>query len=177
MEFEYLVKLLGQANSHINNNCKKFMKSLLVLTFLFLYMVSFSQSEKINCLIFIDGKLPLEGQIFDTYLSYFDTANIETTIEFEYIVGDIILSEKNLNSIKVLNPFDEILMRFSFKSFDGQAISYSGKIKSVLFNYRYFIIRITNLNMRKQTYSFGYSSPGGSTIFIKNEYYMFEETD
>jgi hypothetical protein len=151
------------------------MKSLLFLSFLILSTISFAQSEKINCIIFIDGKLPQDNQIFDCYISFKDTNSIETIIEFDYIIGDLIISEKDLNSISVLNPLDDITIHFSYKNFDGRAFSYLGKIKSVLFKYSYFLLRITNLNKRKQNYYFGYSSPGGSSSFIKKEYYMFEE--
>lgn len=151
------------------------MKTLLFLSFLLLSSFTFAQSEKINCIIFIDGKLPQDNQIFDSYISFNDTNNIETIIDFDYVIGDIIIAEKNFIAISLINPLENITIHFSYKSFDGITFSYSGKIKSVLLKYRYFILRITNLNKRKKKYYFGYSSPGGSNSFIKKEYLMFEE--
>ncbi len=150
---------------------------LLYISFLFFifYSVLFSQEEHINCTIFVDGKLPAGSVIYNSYFSYCDIIGNERRIDFHYVIGEIQLTEKNSNSLYVLRPDDSISMNFSYRKYNGQTFTYSGKLKMVWLSYRYLIIRITNLNRKKGEYYFGYSTPDVSKKFIHKEYDMFEE--
>ncbi|MDP3463282.1 MAG: hypothetical protein Q8S18_10865 [Bacteroidales bacterium] len=139
------------------------------------YSISFSQDAHINCTIFVDGKLPEGSAIYDSYFTYFDNMSNEIRIDFNYVIGEIQLNEKNSNSLHVLDPNDSICMNFSYRKYNGRTYTYSGKLKIIWLSYRYLIIRITNLNRKKGIYYFGYSTPDVSKKFISKEYDMFEE--
>lgn len=134
---------------------------------------SFSQDEKVNCIVFIDGKLPTG--IFDEYFLFIDSIGNEKRIDFQYSIGDILLTDENAKKLWALNKEDEVQMNLSYKNYEGKAFSYSGMIKVAWLQYSYLVIRITNLNKRKGEYYFGYSTPGVIKKFIKKEYNMFEE--
>lgn len=133
----------------------------------------FGQKEKLNCIIFIDGKLPTG--IYDEYFSYLDEDKNESRIDFEYSIGDIILSKNDINTLYSLQSDDFIIMNLSYRSYDNESYSYSGKIRAEWLSYDYLVIRITNLNKKKGKYYFAYSTPGIIKSFIKKEYNMFEE--
>lgn len=134
---------------------------------------SFSQEEKINCIIFIDGKLPTG--ISNEYFSFTDNIGNERKIDFQYTIGDILLTDTNAKKLWSLDKEDEIQMNLSYKNYDGETFSYSGKIKVAWLKYSYLVIRITNLNKKKGEYYFGFSTPDVIKKFIKKEYNMFEE--
>ncbi len=136
-------------------------------------LLLFSQNERINCIIFIDGKLPTG--IYDGFFTYIDNSGNEKKIDFDYMIGEIQLSPKNKKALDSLQPNTEISMNFSYKMYHGQTYFYSGIIKVSFLDYSYLVIRITNLNKKTGEYYFGYSTPGETKKFIKKEYNMFEE--
>lgn len=133
----------------------------------------FSQDERINCVIFIDGKLPTG--IYDEYFSYTDSSGNKRKIDFDYMIGEIKLSSKNKKALCLLGLDAEIEINLSYKKYNSRIYNYSGVIKVAFLNYDYLVIRITNLNKRTNEYYFGYSTPGETTKFIKQEYNMFED--
>jgi hypothetical protein len=133
----------------------------------------FSQNERINCIIFVDGKLPTG--IFDTHFSYIDNSGTTIIIDFDFMIGEIQLTSDNKKILDLLRPETEIKMAFSYKNYKGQICDYSGTIKAAFLNYDYLVIRITNLDKKTCDYYFGYSTPGEIKKFIKKEYNMFED--
>ena len=133
----------------------------------------FSQNERINCIVFIDGKLPTG--IYDEYFSYIDSSGSKRKLEFDYMIGEIKLSSENKKTLDLLKSDAEITMNLSYQKYNGQTYNYSGAIKVAFLNYDYLVIRITNLDKKTGEYYFGYSTPGEIKKFIKKEYNMFED--
>ncbi len=133
----------------------------------------FTQNERINCIIFIDGKLPTG--ILEAYFSYKDNSGNTRILDFNYMIGEIQLTTENKKILDLLGSETEIKMNFSYKKYCGQICDYSGTIKVAFLNYDYLVIRITNLNKKTCDYYFGYSTPGEIKKFIKKEYNMFED--
>ena len=133
----------------------------------------FSQNERINCIVFIDGKLPTG--IYDEYFSYIDSSGSKRKLEFDYMIGEIKLSSENKKTLDLLGSDAEITMNLSYQKYNGQTYNYSGAIKVAFLNYDYLVIRITNLDKKTGEYYFGYSTPGEIKKFIKKEYNMFED--
>lgn len=133
----------------------------------------FSQNERINCTLFIDGKLPTG--ISDTYFSYIDSSGNMVKVDFDYMIGEIQLSPDNRKTLNLLGPGAAITMHLSYKKYDGHTYIYSGNLKVAFLSYSYLVIRITNLNKKTGEYYFGYSTPGETKKFIKKEYNMFED--
>lgn len=150
---------------------------LLYISILFFsfHSVIFSQEDHINCIIFVDGKLPAGSGIYNSYFSYYDSIDNERKIDFRYVIGEIQLTEKNCKSLNSLNQNDSVFMNFSYRKYNGQTFTYSGVLKVAWLSYRYLVIRITNLKKKKGEYYFGYSTPDVSKKFIHKEYDMFEE--
>lgn len=149
--------------------------SLIILCILSLNTCLYSQEEDINCIIFIDGKLPQGSNISNTYFTFSDSIGDIKKINFSYEIGNIQLSQENLRSLNLLKPGEEVTINFKEKKYNGEVYSYSGNLKVEWLYYRYLIIRITNLNKKKGDFYFGYSTPGESKKFIKKEYNMFED--
>lgn len=73
---------------------------ILIIFSLFLFSINLSalsQTEHINCMIFINGKLPLGSWIMDEYFSYSDSTGGLHKIDFYYVTGEIQLTQKNAN--------------------------------------------------------------------------------
>lgn len=150
---------------------KKFSISVLLIMF---SCMLYAQTKSVNCIIFVDGKLIRYGAITG-YFSYKDSIQQEKRIDFDYEIGDLLLSHENNSFVSSLNPDDDITINLTYKVNNGPRFNYSGVLKVGWLNYRYLVIRITNLNKSKGTYYFAYSGPGGIKPFIKQEYNMFEE--
>jgi hypothetical protein len=136
---------------------------------------SFSQIERINCTIFIDGKLPDGSWVYDEYFSYSDSLGVVKKIKFDYVLGEIQLTSENAKIIHSLSSEDTIIINFTHKKYKGGNFNYSGTIKVAWLSYQYLVIRITNLSKKKGDYYFGYSTPDVIKKFIKQEYNMFED--
>ena len=139
---------------------------------LFSVFFSFSQNERINCIIFIDGKLV---GVNNGYFSYTDTLGIKQKIAFNYLIGDIELSSKDKKALDSLPADTKIKMNFSHEKYLGQVYNYSGEIEAAFFKYDYLVIRITNLNKRKGKYYFGYTTPYEIKKHIRQEHDVFEK--
>jgi len=148
--------------------------SFIILCILSLNTYLYSQEEDINCIIFIDGKLPQGSYISNTYFSFSDSIGDIKKINFSYEIGNIHLTQENSQSLNLLKSEDEVTINFKEKKYNGEEYSYYGNLKVKWLYYRFLIIRITNLNKKKGDYYFGYSTPGESKKFIKKEYNMFE---
>lgn len=133
----------------------------------------YSQNERINCTVFIDGKLPLG--IYDGHFSCIDSSGNSRRIDFDYLIGEMKLSFENKRTLELLGSDAEIRMNISYKQYDGITFNYSGTIKVAFLNYDYLIIRITNLDKKSGIYYFGYSTPCEIMKFIHEEYNMFED--
>ena len=149
---------------------------ILVTFILFFGFVSivFSQEKHVNCIIFIDGKLPGISDIYDECFTFSDSSNIDVKIDFEYVIGEMIFSEANYLLLNSLDPTIKVTLDFKYRDMKGKEYNYSGELITEWIFYRYLVIRITNLNKKKGEYYFGYSTPGISKMFIKKEYNMFE---
>ena len=129
--------------------------------------------ERINCTIFIDGKLPGLSVLNGYFLSKNDTEK-EIQIQFKYVIGEIQMTKENSNLINSLAPNDDLTICLSYRDEKGRKFNYSEVLKVEWLRYRYLVIRITNLNKKRKEYYFGYSTPGVIKKFIKKEYKMFE---
>ena len=137
-------------------------------------LMAHSQNEHINCTIFIDGKLP-DLDILRGCFSFTDSTQKERIIPFEYVIGEIHLSLEDWNYLHSLDPQDNLCINLTYNSKGGHKLHYTGILKIAWLDYRYIIIRITNLNKKRGKFYFGVSTPGISTKFIKQEYNMFED--
>ena len=133
-----------------------------------------AQNRSVNCIIFIDGKI-MKHEAITGYFSYTDSTNNQRRLDFNYEMGDLILSQENNYLISKLDHNSEIDINLTHHKLSGPDFSYTRKIIVDLLNYRYLVIRITNLNKKTGKYYFGYYSPGLIKPFIKEEYNMFEE--
>jgi hypothetical protein len=126
--------------------------------------MTFSQ-VRINCTIFVDGKIPSSGSIKDGQL-----VNNSTIIPFTYIVGEIHLDSLDVETLKKLEDDSEINMKFSYFDREEKTHNYNGEILKRWLFYEYLVIKITNLNESKSEYHFSYDTPAESKIPIRNEY-------
>lgn len=149
------------------------MKQILILLLnTFILCNLYSQKCKYNCIVFVDGKMP--RGVTNCYLSYKDSLNKLKTIDFEYTFGDIILSLDNSKLLQTISPEQPVEFHFTVVNHDGFDKSYSGEIDAGWLNFRYLIIRITNL--RKGKYYFAYSTPLITKHWIRKEYRMLESS-
>lgn len=149
------------------------MKALIViiLTHMLLNVKLFGCEERINCIIFIDGKLPEGSWIYDAAFKFTRNDGSLLQVNFDYIIGELIIDTADLRIIKSLNSNDVIEVVFTWKRFDGSYIIYRGEIEQHNLFYDYLIIRVTNLCKRKGKYYFGYSTPFSTSGFLKNKEY------
>lgn len=149
--------------------------SIFIISLLFLISTglhSYSQVCRINCIIFIDGKLPEGSSLFNNKL-HFSSDLGDQTIEFDYVIGEIRLSSEDYRILEALDPKSEITIEYTWRKLNGRIITYSGVIQKHLLFYDFLIIRITNTNIRKAKYYFGYSTPLYDKVFHHKEYNMF----
>jgi hypothetical protein len=137
------------------------MKNLfLTLVCLFLQLLVFSQTEKLNCIISIDGKVPTSSHISNLYLVIENEE--KSTLKFRYVLGDFILDStdylfllKNKDKKATINF--ELYMKGKYK----------GDIDVKTLFDSFCVIEITNL--RKGKYDFTYSSSSISTTLRKRD--------
>lgn len=144
---------------------------LLLVCLLFKSIDLFAQTNHINCIIFVDGKL--SGIEDSAYFTYMDSIGIEQKIYFDYTYGEIFLDSFN-QKILLLNPCDIItihLPRLDIKN--NEHYYFEGDLAVCLLKYDYLIIRITNLNKKKGKYYFALSTPCIEGAWIRKEYDVF----
>jgi hypothetical protein len=152
------------------------MKIIIIGAIFSLYcFTGLSQNHRINCTIFIDGKLPNGSWMYNEYFVSIDSTGNEIKIDYKYVIGEIQLTPENANLIYALEPENTLTIYFTFKKYNGETYKYFGNIRAGWLNYEYLILRITNLNSKKGEFYFGYNMPGLIKPFIKAEYNMFEE--
>lgn len=127
-------------------------------------------AQKYNCIIFIDGKMPYG--ITNSFFAFTDSLGNINRMNFDYHIGDIVLSNENNEILQNLKAEKSIEMHFTHE-YKGLLKSYFGEIAVGWLDYDYLVIRITNL--RKGEYYFAYSTPGVIKAWIKKEYKMIED--
>jgi hypothetical protein len=144
---------------------------------LFLY----SQYERINWIIFVDGKLP-ETTVFRGEFICFESTSKEKIIQFEYTIGDIKISTENLNYIKENESIiEKLTMKLYYQEFTKKTRNlyiYSVDISpKLLYSYDYVAIRIANLDKKKGIFHFGYTTDEYGTLWYYGEPYIFTKID
>ncbi len=61
---------------------------VIILLFFTTNTFAISQNSHLNCIIFVDGKLPEDSKIFNSYFSYNDSLDTEIKLSFKYIIGE-----------------------------------------------------------------------------------------
>jgi len=141
------------------------MKNLfLTLVCLFLQLLVFSQTEKLNCIISIDGKVPTSSHISNLYLVIENEE--KSTLKFRYVLGDFILDSTDyLFLLKNKDKKATINFELYMKGEDNK--KYKGDIDVKTLFDSFCVIEITNL--RKGKYDFTYSSSSISTTLRKKD--------
>lgn len=151
------------------------MKQFLTYLMLILAAQLYSQNVSVNCMIFIDGKLTTHSTT-QGYFTFKDSStHTESRIDFDYEMGDLVIRPEQRPLLKTLKPGSDITINLIHLNMNGVNSTYSGTLKVDWLDYRYLIIRITNLNSKKGEYYFAYTIPGMSKRFIHKEYNMLEE--
>ena len=158
-----------------------FMKKIIIYIFLLINSITiFSQETKINWILFIDGKIP-QSIILRGEFICFENTPMEKIIPFEYLIGDIKISENDMRYIEENGGNMEFIrVKLTYKEFAKHSHNeyiYSFEIEPRLLLpiYDYVVLRITNLNKKKGTFYFGYSTSYESTPLLKNEYPIFSK--
>ncbi len=127
---------------------------------------------RLNIIVFLDGKIIKTRGHFE----YKNRKNQINQIPFEGTIGEMHLKKNDYNTLKDLKLKDSLCLVINHIPFSNDDIEvYKGKIfyPNSIFN-DFTVIRITNLNKRKNNYYFGISTPSVITPFIPQEYNMFE---
>lgn len=145
------------------------MRTTFIIIFLFLSFISSAQ-VRVNCIIFVDGKIPAQGYISGSYFIY----NSER-YDFAYNVGDIWIDTLSYLNLQSLTSDAKIWMNFTHKKLNIKNLSletnnYSGIIEKEWLFYDYLIINITNTHRKKEEYNFGYYTPAEIKKHIRGEY-------
>lgn len=148
------------------------MKIIALIVFLVLTMFVYSQEVKVNCIVFIDGKLP--RGITETYFEINGNGE-KKRIDFEYTIGDLLMEKEDLDFLVSEFRDDEIDMYLTYRNYNDEIFHYNGMVRPIFFTYDWLVIRITNLNKKKGEYYFAYSTPDVIMPFRSKEYFMFEE--
>lgn len=144
------------------------MRTTLFIFIALLNLTCYAQA-KINCIIFIDGKIPSQGYISK---GYFDVDY--NRYDFIYNVGDIYVDTISYYNLRNLKNNTEIMMKFTYKVFslkdELETYNYCGLIEKEWLFYDYLIINITNTNKKKKEFHFGFYTPAEKRKHIKGEY-------
>ncbi|MBX2929413.1 MAG: hypothetical protein KF852_16400 [Saprospiraceae bacterium] len=148
--------------------------TILLISFFFGIQLSLlgQEHETINCLIFINGKLPDGSSLLGNFKAV-NEAGDTMTYNFEPNIGEIIL----YNQIKkeLFSISDGSLLLVTIKHVDryGRIREFSTSIKAEWLKWRFIILRITTF--KRGRYHFGISGPATSSEFIRQEYMMLEK--
>lgn len=148
------------------------LKISFLLCVIILGSICHAQTNHLNCTVFIDGKLP-DLDVLTGYFNYIDSNKHLTKIDFDYVIGEITLSNSDYYLLKKAETNSDIEICFKYKPAIGKEYQYFETLKVEWLFDRYLILRITNLDFRRGTYYFGYSCPSITKKFIPKEYYMF----
>jgi hypothetical protein len=128
--------------------------------FLFWAFFSFAQSEKINCIIFVDGKLPMPGTI-KSFVEYNNEFNQKDTVYAYYYIPTIEFKSTDFEELKSLPCTTDITIHILFQEYQKKYgytwLHYSTPFDLTgLLNNTYIILSITNFDKKKGTYYFDY---------------------
>lgn len=136
----------------------------------------FGQKERVNCIIFIDGKL---SPNISVNIEYMDSLEHKQIIESFYWMGEIVFSPANAKTLDVLSDTTTLKINFRYREFKKNHTScdyyYSGEYKKGWFvKNAYIIFMINNLNKKKGTYNIAFrSSISTSFNWHKKDYELF----
>jgi len=146
----------------------------LMLPLLLSPLSTIGQTNGVNCVIFINGKLPYIS-VSTGYFSYQDSTNQKQTVPFDYTIGELNIEPVHASQLFSL-PFDHLIeVTVIHNDFQGNRKPYTATIMAGWLKNNYIIFRITTF--KKGKYYFGISIPALSSEFIKGEYYIFESYD
>lgn len=127
-------------------------------------MITFSQTEKLNCIISIDGKVPRSSYISNLYLVIENEE--KRIVKFRYVFGDFILDSADYQLL-LNNKDKKATINFDLYMRGEDNKKYKGDIDvNILFD-NYCLIEITNL--KRDKYRFGYSSSSICTVLTKKD--------
>jgi len=135
---------------------------------------------RINCIIFVDGKIPLYSMKGN--VEYLDSVNETCVINFSYNIGEIMFSEEDIKILQSLPTNTPIKINLEYTEFKRGAPKrrYNYLIKDfclpMLLENSSIVFNIINLNKRKKTYAFGYSTSTLSRIPHKKEPQILQST-
>lgn len=145
-------------------------KIVISIFFLFLVSCSFAQSEHINCIIFVDGKLPKPGTI-KGFIEYNNEFNQKDTAIFYYYIPTIEFKATDFEKLQAIphtidiNNTDTtgITIHIKFQEYKKNYgyiwYHYSSRFPLTgLLNNAYIIFSITNFDKKKGTYYFDYNT-------------------
>lgn len=139
---------------------KKLFFILLCMSFC---IISFSQYEYVNCIIIIDGKLPI-GTIGGCII--YNDITKERNIDFICIPGQIMIETKAMNVLNVLPDTTTLTIHINHTEFykyqQRKIYNYTTTLSLKLLRQKknYLIFNITNLKKEKGIYYFDYLSSG-----------------
>lgn len=144
----------------------------LVTMLLLIWQNAISQCNHVNCIIFVDGKIP-DCYTIRGFFEY-DNGNLNEIINFDYSIGEMNFSTESKNFIDSLNDKEDIILNLNYLDLENRQFSYRKKMKVKHLRDIFLVIRITNLNIKKEEYYFGYSTYTHFDPLIKKEYNMFD---
>ena len=147
----------------------RFMFALLV----FIMGPILSKSQSINCMIFIDGKLP-QGSSLKCSLEIIDNLGDTSLLIVDYVIGEFRLDEKGYSFLSMLEANKQIKFKLEYLDWENQKFLFERNLRKEWFFNRYLILRVTTFR-KKEMYLFGVSTPDFSTAFSKKEYNMIDD--
>jgi hypothetical protein len=155
-------------------------KVLIFIVFVVCCLASYSQSERINWIIFIDGKLSETTVLSGKIICFENTLN-EKIIDFEYAIGGIIVSTDDLNYIKEnYDSIKKITVKLYYQEFTKKTSNlyiYPFDVSPTLLSSSYVVLRIFNFDKKKGTFHFGYTTDEYSTFWYHKEPHIFATID
>src|SRR5574344_16966 len=147
------------------------MKKIYLLIMILLSLNVYSQNERINTVIFMDGKLV---DVDNAFFSYRDTLGIEHIMNFRSYYGEIQIKQEYYQKIISLESGftehcgntgkkpDSLFINFDITECQGQCKYHYKALIPPIYLYRSItgelIIRITNLNKKKTKYDIRYTA-------------------
>jgi hypothetical protein len=155
-------------------------KVIVFIAFVVCNLTSYSQYERVNWIFFIDGKIPFYTQFWGEFVCFEDMPN-EKIIKFEYTIGDIEISTKDLNYIRENADTIKLTMKLYYKEWTKKSRNlyiYSFYVPPSDLELNFMVFNIKNLNKKKGTFQFGYKqSNSRSSIGYRKEPRIFTEFD
>lgn len=143
------------------------MRYTIIAIFIFYLTSLLGQSERVNCILFVDGKLPDRSQILMEGLIL--CGKESDTIKFHYNIGEIRLSKVDFQKVKKSQKLAFLIRHFRNDLFRR---SYRIDIRSSWVENDYLILRIHNSG---SGYTSGITTSGFSSEFSAEEYYMLDD--